>query len=134
MMTRALADQFAETLARAGVKRVYGIVVDSLNGLTDALRRQGKIEWIHVRHKEVANGVVPPTVAGLLPSPPLIVPPGEDLDRLAEILNGDARVTVQCGSGCQGAQRELLALGERLQAPMVHTMRGKEHVEIDGRG
>ena len=35
-------------------KRIYGIVGDSLNGLTDALRRQGKIEWIHVRHEEVA--------------------------------------------------------------------------------
>jgi len=53
-MSRTLADQFAETLALAGVKRIYGIVGDSLNGLTDSLRRQGKIEWIHVRHEEVA--------------------------------------------------------------------------------
>src|SRR5258706_15624175 len=51
---RTVADQFAETLAAAGVKRVYGIVGDSLNGLTDALRRQGKIDWVHVRHEEVA--------------------------------------------------------------------------------
>jgi pyruvate dehydrogenase (quinone) len=49
-----VADQFAETLAAAGVKRIYGVVGDSLNGLTDSLRRQGKIEWIHVRHEEVA--------------------------------------------------------------------------------
>jgi pyruvate dehydrogenase (quinone) len=49
-----VADQFAETLAVAGVKRIYGIVGDSLNGLTDAFRRHGKIEWIHVRHEEVA--------------------------------------------------------------------------------
>ena len=49
-----VADQFAATLAAAGVKRIYGIVGDSLNGLTDSLRRQGKIEWIHVRHEEVA--------------------------------------------------------------------------------
>jgi thiamine pyrophosphate-dependent acetolactate synthase large subunit-like protein len=40
-----VADQFADTLAAAGVKRIYGVVGDSLNGLTDALRRQGKIEW-----------------------------------------------------------------------------------------
>jgi hypothetical protein len=53
-MGRTLADQFAETLAAAGVKRIYGIVGDSLNGLTDAVRRQGKIAWIHVRHQEVA--------------------------------------------------------------------------------
>src|SRR6202163_4017325 len=53
-MTKTVADQFAEILATAGVKRIYGIVGDSLNGLTDALRRQGKIKWVHVRHEEVA--------------------------------------------------------------------------------
>jgi thiamine pyrophosphate-dependent acetolactate synthase large subunit-like protein len=41
-MAKTVADQFAEVLATAGVKRVYGIVGDSLNGLTDALQRQGK--------------------------------------------------------------------------------------------
>ncbi|HWG29831.1 MAG TPA: ubiquinone-dependent pyruvate dehydrogenase [Steroidobacteraceae bacterium] len=239
-----VADQFAETLALAGVKRVYGIVGDSLNGITDALRRQRKIEWIHVRHEEVAafaagaeahltgslamcagscgpgnlhliNGlfdchrsrvpvlaiaahipsgeigssyfqethpeslfrecshycelvsgandmprtlevaireahskrgvsvvVIPGdvalrpaeggalgTTATLLPPAPVTVPAEQDLDRLAAMLNGDVRVTLLCGSGCQGAHRQLLALGERLQAPMVHTMRGKEYVE-----
>jgi len=49
-----VADQFAETLAAAGVQRIYGIVGDSLNGFTDAIRRQKKIEWMHVRHEEVA--------------------------------------------------------------------------------
>src|SRR5271170_6531401 len=49
-----VAEQFAEILAAAGTKRVYGIVGDSLNGLTDAIRKQGKIEWLHVRHEEVA--------------------------------------------------------------------------------
>src|ERR1700690_415137 len=49
-----VADQFAETLAAAGVKRIYGIVGDSLNALTDAIRRQKRIEWIGVRHEEVA--------------------------------------------------------------------------------
>src|SRR6201990_1693622 len=53
-MARSVADQFVETLAVAGVKRIYGIVGDSLNGLTDSIRRQGKIEWVHVRHEEVA--------------------------------------------------------------------------------
>ena len=53
-MVKTVADQFAETLAAAGVKRIYRIVGDSLNGLTDAIRRQGKIEWVHVRHEEVA--------------------------------------------------------------------------------
>ena len=53
-MAQTVADQFVATLQAAGVKRIYGIVGDSLNGLTDAIRRQGKIEWIHVRHEEVA--------------------------------------------------------------------------------
>ncbi|WP_201834287.1 ubiquinone-dependent pyruvate dehydrogenase [Microvirga zambiensis] len=244
-MAKNVAEQFVEILAAAGVKRVYGIVGDSLNGLTDAIRRQGGIEWIHVRHEEVAafaagaeahltgelavcagscgpgnlhliNGlfdchrsrvpvlaiaahipspeigsgyfqethpenlfrecshycelisapsqmprmletairtarakggvsvlVIPGDVAlqpaaapatkfeGLLPSAPVVAPAAEDLDRLASLLNEGKRVTILCGSGCAGAHDELMALGERLQAPMVHAMRGKEHVEWD---
>src|SRR5476649_780876 len=243
-MAKTVADQFAETLAAAGVKRIYGIVGDSLNGLTDSIRRQAKIEWIHVRHEEVAafaagaeahltgelavcagscgpgnlhliNGLfdchrsrvpvlgiaaqipsaeigsgyfqethpetlfkecshycelvstahqmlrvlevaireavgrrgvsvivmpgdvalqaasdAPATkIAGLLPPAPVVAPARRDLERLAAMLNGDSRVTILCGSGCQGAHTELLALGERLKAPMVHALRGKEHVE-----
>ena len=244
-MARLVADHFVEILAAAGVKRIYGIVGDSLNGLTDALRRQGEIEWIHVRHEEVAafaagaeahltdqlavcagscgpgnlhliNGlfdchrsrvpvlaiaaqipspeigsgyfqethpetlfqecshycelissanqmprvldvaihqsvgkrgvsvvVIPGDVAlqpasnapspkaeGLLPRAPIVTPARADLDRLAALLNGeDDRVTILCGSGCRGAHDELIALGERLKAPMVHALRGKEHVE-----
>jgi pyruvate dehydrogenase (quinone) len=244
-MAKIVAEQFVEVLAAAGVKRIYGIVGDSLNGLTDAIRRQGKIEWIHVRHEEVAafaagaeahltgelavcagscgpgnlhliNGlfdchrsrvpvlaiaaqipsaeigsgyfqethperlfqecshycefvsgadrmpraleiaireavgkrgvsvlVLPGDVAlqpatatpyakplGLLPPTPVVTPTRNDLDRLAALLNReDDRITILCGSGCQGAHDELLALGERLKAPMVHAMRGKEHVE-----
>lgn len=245
-MSETVADQFAATLAAAGVKRIYGVVGDSLNGLTDALRRQGRIEWLHVRNEEVAafaagaeahltgelavcagscgpgnlhliNGLfdchrsrvpvlaiaahipsseigsgyfqethpqelfrecshyrelvagsaqmprmleiaireaigkrgvsvvvmpgdvalqraaeAPPTKpAGLLPGRPITVPPPGDLEKLAGLLNGDARITLLCGSGCEGAHDALLALGERLKAPMVHAMRGKEHVEWD---
>src|SRR5262252_8395696 len=245
-MAITVADQFAETLATAGIKRIYGIVGDSLNGLTDAIRRQGKIEWIHVRHEEVAafaagaeahltgelavcagscgpgnlhliNGlfdchrsrvpvlgiaaqipsaeigggyfqethpqtlfkecshycelifganqmprvlevavreavggpgvsvvVIPgdvalqpaidapsPKAAVLSPTRPVVMPERSDLDRLAALLNGEGRVTILCGSGCAGAHNELLALGERLKAPMVHALRGKEYVEWD---
>src|ERR1700744_5640301 len=49
-----VADLIAETLAQAGVKRIFGIVGDSLNGLTEALRKRQVIEWVHVRHEEVA--------------------------------------------------------------------------------
>ena len=245
-MAKTVADQFAETLAAAGVKRIYGIVGDSLNGLTDALRRQGALEWVHVRHEEVAafaagaeahltselavcagscgpgnlhliNGLFdchrsrvpvlaiaaqipsaeigadyfqethpqilfkecshycefvscssqmprtlevaireavgrrgvsvvvipgdvalqpasdapPPKLAGLLPPQPVMIPARSDLERLATLLNGVSQVTILCGSGCAGAHDELLAIGERLKAPMVHAMRGKEHVEWD---
>src|SRR3954470_22496504 len=245
-MAKTVADQFAETLTAAGVKRIYGIVGDSLNGLTDAIRRQGKIEWLHVRHEEVAafaagaeahltgelaicagscgpgnlhliNGlfdcqrsrvpvlaiaaqipsaelgsgyfqethpenlfrecshycelissanqmprtleiaireaqgkrgvsvvVIPgdvalqsapnaavPKASGLIAPTSVVTPARTDIEKLAALLNGDARVTVLAGSGCEGAHAELLALGERLKAPMVHTMRGKEHVEWD---
>ena len=245
-MARTVADQIAEILAAVGVKRIYGIVGDSLNGITDAIRRQGKIEWVHVRHEEVAafaagaeahlrgelavcagscgpgnlhliNGLFdchrsrvpvlgiaaqipsaeigagyfqethpqtlfkecshccdlisganqmprvlevaireavgrrgvsvvvipgdvalqpatdapPPKAAGLLPARPVVMPERSDLERLAALLNGDSRVTMLCGSGCEGAHNELLGLGERLKAPMVHALRGKEHVEWD---
>ncbi len=53
-MTRTAADYMAEALAQAGVKRIYGVVGDSLNGFTDSLRRLKSIEWIHVRHEEGA--------------------------------------------------------------------------------
>src|SRR5208337_2091750 len=53
-MAKSVADLLVETLAVAGVERVYGLPGDSLNGFTDAIRRQGKMQWIHVRHEEVA--------------------------------------------------------------------------------
>src|SRR5271166_6792740 len=49
-----LAESLIATLSAAGVKRIYGIVGDSLNGITDAMRRQKSIEWVHVRHEEGA--------------------------------------------------------------------------------
>ena len=51
-MSRKVADVLWEMLANAGVKRCYGIVGDALNPVIDALRRSGKIEFIHVRHEE----------------------------------------------------------------------------------
>jgi pyruvate dehydrogenase (quinone) len=245
-MAKTVADQLAEILVAAGIKRIYGIVGDSLNGLTDSIRRQGKIEWVHVRHEEVAafaagaeahltgelavcagscgpgnlhliNGlfdchrsrvpvlaiaaqipsseigsdyfqethpdqlfkecshycefisgasqmqrtlelairqavtdrgvsvvVIPgdvalqpaaaaadPQPANLLPARPAEPAANEALDRLAALLNGENRVTMLCGSGCQGAHDQVLALAERLSAPIVHALRGKEHVEWD---
>src|SRR3954464_390533 len=53
-MSGTAADYMAQALAQAGVKRIYGVVGDSLNGFTDSLRRLESIEWIHVRHEEGA--------------------------------------------------------------------------------
>ena len=53
-MPRTIADLMAETLSVAGVRRIYGVVGDSLNGFTDSLRQQKKIEWVHMRHEEAA--------------------------------------------------------------------------------
>src|SRR5580704_5826893 len=53
-MAKRVAEVFIETLVNAGVKRVYGVAGDSLNGLTDTIRKSKKIEWVHVRHEEVA--------------------------------------------------------------------------------
>ena len=54
MSIDTVADLIAETLIQAGVKRIFGVVGDSLNGLTEALRQRRAIDWIHVRHEEVA--------------------------------------------------------------------------------
>ena len=245
-MSKKVADQIAETLAAVGVKRVYGVVGDSLNGITDSLRRQNRIQWVHMRNEEAGafaagaeahltgtlavcagscgpgnlhliNGLfdchrnrVPvlaiaahipsseigsgyfqetqpeilfrecshycqlvstpeqmpraleeairaavglrgvavivisgdtalkdamqepaPRVGGLLPGPSIVLPAPGELDRLADLLNASTRVTLLCGSGCGGAHEELLELGVKLKSPMVHSLRGKEHVEWD---
>jgi pyruvate dehydrogenase (quinone) len=53
-MATTVADLLTETLANAGVKRIWGVTGDSLNGISDSLRRRGDIAWMHVRHEEVA--------------------------------------------------------------------------------
>jgi len=52
-MSKQVADQLVEMLVENGVKRIYAVTGDSLNHLNDAVRRNGKIKWIHVRHEEV---------------------------------------------------------------------------------
>ena len=51
---KTVADQFVEVLVQAGVERVFGIVGDSLNALSDAIRRNNAIEWVHVYNEESA--------------------------------------------------------------------------------
>jgi pyruvate dehydrogenase (quinone) len=54
MSQRTVADVVVATLKASGVRRVYGLPGDSVNGFTDALRRDGEIAWEHVRHEEAA--------------------------------------------------------------------------------
>ncbi len=52
-MAKKVAEQLVEILVEVGVKRIYAVTGDSLNEINDAVRRNGKIQWIHVRHEEV---------------------------------------------------------------------------------
>src|SRR5262245_55102963 len=159
-MARTVADRFAEILAVAGVKRIYGIVGDSLNGLTDSLRGQGKVEWIHVRHEEVAAfaagaeahltgefavcaGSCGPgnlhLINGLFDCHRSRVPVLAIAAQIpsAEIGSGFFQETHpqelfrECSHFCELIRTQLLALAQCLKAPIVHALKGKEHVEWD---
>lgn len=237
-----IAQNMVSTLQASGIRRVYGIAGDSLNGFTDALRTS-EIDWINVRHEETAafaaaaeagltgelavcagsagpgnlhliNGLydaqrsrVPVlAIAAHIPSEEIgsgyfqetrpqevfrecsvyaehvstaeqmprvlrmamraalqkrgvavlvlsgdialaeipedrveaitaarseVVPAEPELVRAAELLNAGTKVTILAGAGVAGAHQQLLALAEALEAPIVHALRGKEHVEYD---
>jgi len=243
-MKQSVAALLAKTLESAGVKRIWGVTGDSLNGLSDSLNRMGTIEWMPTRHEEVAafaagaeaqisgelavcagscgpgnlhliNGLfdchrnqVPvlaiaahipsseigsgyfqethpqelfrecshycelvsnpeqlPQVLGIAmrkailnrgvsvvvlpgdvalqaapegatadwypPQHPVIQPPAGEMARLVEALNQAKNITLMCGSGCAGAHQEVVQLAATLKAPVVHALRGKEHIEYD---
>jgi pyruvate dehydrogenase (quinone) len=54
MTSQTVADLVTAALHSVGVKRIYGVVGDSLNGITESIRKRGDIEWIHTRHEETA--------------------------------------------------------------------------------
>ena len=53
-MAKTIADLLVDTLVAQGVERIYGVAGDSLNGITDSIRRQERVRWVHVRHEETA--------------------------------------------------------------------------------
>ena len=240
-----VADRIVEILEAANVQRIYGLVGDSLNGITESLRVRDKIQWIAVRHEEVAafaagaeaqltgelavcagscgpgnlhliNGLfdchrnrvpvvaiaahIPSTEIGssyfqethpqalfkecshyvelisavrfrcreivetaireavakqgvavivisgdvalkeagpLAPSPkpvprlPRVCAAEADIEDLVAFLERGERTTILCGAGCAGAHDAVVALAAKLKAPIVHAMRGKEHIEWD---
>ena len=245
-MPTTVAQQLVATLADAGVQRVYGLPGDSLNGFTDALRRDGDVAWVHVRHEEAAAfaAAAEAALTGELAVCAASCGPGnlhlinglfdanrsrraragdrrahpergdrqratsrrrtrrscsasaastaswsssaEQFPRVLEIAmraaieqrgvavlvvpgrsswkrtrrrrpsvrrsgartascalptrrwtprrrrsNGAARSTILAGAGCEGAHAEVVALAAALKAPVVHTLRGKEHVEYE---
>src|ERR1700723_1259791 len=54
MAKKTVSDLLVQTLVAAGVERIYGVSGDSLNGITDSIRKQKGIQWIHMRHEEAA--------------------------------------------------------------------------------
>jgi pyruvate dehydrogenase (quinone) len=242
-MARTVAEHLVDTLARAGVRQIYGVVGDSLNPVTDALRRS-TLKWVDVRHEEsgafaagaeaqltgrlavcagscgpgnlhLINGlydahrsaapvlaiaahipssevgtsyfqethpdqlfrecshycelvshprqaprvlqsalqhavskrgvsviVLPGDIAALeapadgvahapVAAVPVVRPADADLGRLADLVNGAKKVALFCGIGCAGAHDEVVALAEKLKAPVGYSFRGKEWVEYD---
>lgn len=243
-MPHRIADELIRRLAQAGVERIYGVVGDSLNPVTDALRLNYKVKWIHVRNEEVGafaanaeaqltgklaacggscgpgnlhliNGlfdahrsnapvlaiashipsseigtgyfqethpqnlfqecshycelisnpaqfervlhiamqsaigkggvgviVLPGDIAGmeapaevasrsLVTQRPSIRPSDKDLARLADLINSSKKVALFCGIGCENAHDEVVALAEKVKAPVGHSYRGKPFVEYD---
>src|SRR4029450_7459305 len=244
MAKKKVADLLVDTLAGAGGERIYGVSGDSLNGITDSIRRTKQIQWIHVRHEETAafaagaeahltgrlavcagscgpgnmhliNGLydchrsrVPVlAIAAQIPSSEIgsgyfqetnpehlfaqcsyycelvshpeqmprvleiamqtaiakrgvavvtipgdislleageqqprvkfrefktnVRPSDEEIALLAKVLNEWAGVTTLGGAGCAGAHAELIELAGKLNAPIVHALRGKEFIEYD---
>jgi pyruvate dehydrogenase (quinone) len=94
-----------------------------------------------VARKGVAVVVVPGNVAlGPLtkpvpqwsaPSAPVMHPSNDEVAELARLLNRSSRVTLLCGAGCKDSHSEVVELARKLQAPIVHTLRGKEYIEYD---
>jgi pyruvate dehydrogenase (quinone) len=243
-MAHRLADQLVARLAEAGIERIYGVVGDSLNPVTDALRLNNKVKWIHVRHEEVGafaasaeaqltgklaccagscgpgnlhliNGLfdahrsnapvlaiashIPsseigtayfqethpqnlfqecshycelitnpaqfervlhiamqsaigkggvgvvalpgdvvalevPAQAGsrsLVKQRPSIRPGQKDLAKLADLINSSKKVALFCGIGCDKAHDEVVALAEKVKAPVGYTYRGKPFIDYD---
>jgi pyruvate dehydrogenase (quinone) len=57
-MAKKVADLLVDVLADAGVRRIYGLAGDSLNGVTDSIRRRDDFQWVHVRHEETLGSTV----------------------------------------------------------------------------
>lgn len=83
-------------------------------------------------NRQAAAGVFPAPLHLLHPAQQnTAMPPAEQLVQMAQLMNAAPRVTFICGSGCAAARADLLALAERMQCPVVYTLRSKEFMEHD---
>ncbi|HVA29304.1 MAG TPA: thiamine pyrophosphate-dependent enzyme [Candidatus Baltobacteraceae bacterium] len=242
-MSKNVADALWELLHAAGIRRCYGIVGDALNPTIDALRRNGGIEFIHVRHEEYGGfaavadayltgdpvaicGTAGPGVTHLINAmidarregapiiaiagdvesaiidtvaleelnpyqffqtaslytgrivnplqvravvetairtaiadrgptvislpgdvavapasgrldpivrakAPIVRPADDDLRQLATMIEGAEKVTIFGGDGCRGAHDDVVALAQKLKAPVGYSFRGKQYLECD---
>ncbi len=62
---------------------------------------------------------------------PVVVPSAPELEKAATLLNAAKNVTILAGAGVAGAHDEVIALADKLGAPIVHALRGKEFIEYD---
>jgi thiamine pyrophosphate-dependent acetolactate synthase large subunit-like protein len=76
-----------------------------------------------------AEGPVP-SVATLKPRPELAASE-EDIDKIAHQIDQAGSVVIMCGAGCHGAAEELRALSDRLKAPLIHSVKGKDIMPYD---
>lgn len=241
-MSRTVADVIVETLEDAGVRRCYGVPGDTLNHITDSIRRSD-IRWVHVRHEEAGgfaagadamltgelaacagscgpgslhfiNGlfeshrnrspviliasqivrdelgfdfpqevdfkqvyagcsvfceeirtpeqarrktamaaqaalakrgvavlIVPADVSSskapdeprfsVHRTSPRILPSSSELKAAADLINEGKRIAIYGGSGCEDANRQVVALANKLKAPIAHTSRAKDFLEHD---
>lgn len=243
MSGKLVADLIIDTLEAINVQRIYGVVGDSLNGITEAIHKRKTISWVHVRHEEAAafaagaeaqlsgelavcagscgpgnlhlinglydcqrSGAPVLAIAAHIPSAevgggyfqetnpqalfkecsyfcetvtsqeqlprllniaiqtaltkrgvavlvisgdialqkaanqlnlqalpkvtrPVIIPSESELRQMAKILNTATKITLLCGYGCAAAHDEVIAVAEKLKAPVVHALRGKEYIE-----
>jgi pyruvate dehydrogenase (quinone) len=129
MARKNVADLLVDVLAEAGVRQVYGVCGDSLNGITNSIRTNKHIQWVHVRHEETAAFAA--GAEAHLTGKLAVSPSDEEIATLAKLLNKSKKITIFAGAGCAGAHEELIELAGKLNAPIVHAMRGKEYIEYD---
>ncbi len=96
-----------------------------------ALARRGVSVVILPGDVALLHSVGKPPRAPVTPVPSPVRPSNDDLVRLARMVNEAKRVTILAGSGCAAARESLLRAAKLLQAPIVHTLRGKESLEHD---